>query len=174
MSRPLGSKNKNYIPLEVRLYSKVYNFTRNSCWEMKPPKHNRYPIIRMDNKDVRASRISWELHNKKKFPKGKFCLHKCDNTKCINPDHLFIGTHKQNMRDMIKKGRDRKDAPIGERCAQHVLKEFQVIQIRKILKNINSSIRGSDSRVHKILAKEYKVSTHTIYNIHKGITWKHL
>lgn len=106
MGRPLGSKNKNLIPLDVRLYSKISKFTDNGCWEMEPPINKRYPILQFEGKATRASRISWSLFHKKKFPKNKLCLHKCDNTKCINPSHLFIGTQTQNMKDMIKKGRN--------------------------------------------------------------------
>lgn len=174
MGRPLGSKNRNYIPLDIRLYSKISGFTDSGCWEMQPPKGHRYPNLQIRNKSVRASRVSWEIFHKKKFPKGKFCLHQCDNTKCINPGHLFIGSHKQNMRDMIKKGRDKKDPPVGERCAQHVLKENNVREIRGILKKADLSKRGLQSKLHREIGKRFNVSDHTIYAIHKRISWRHI
>src|SRR5258706_523265 len=62
--------------------------------------------------NIRATHASWLLH-KGPVPAGKWLLHKCDNPRCVNPDHLFLGTHLDNMRDCVAKGRypKRRTAP---------------------------------------------------------------
>lgn len=57
-------------------------------------------------KMVRAHRFSWVLHHGV-IPRGEHVLHRCDNPLCVNPDHLFLGTQRTNLQDMIQKGRHR-------------------------------------------------------------------
>lgn len=63
-----------------------------------------YGCVRRKKKSLQAHRYVWELVNGT-IPDGLHMLHKCDNKKCVNPDHLFLGTHLDNMRDAISKGR---------------------------------------------------------------------
>lgn len=52
-----------------------------------------------------ATQVSWELHNGASFPTGKFACHSCDNTRCVNPLHIWPGTQSENLRDCVAKGR---------------------------------------------------------------------
>ncbi len=77
----------------------------DDCWNwLAGGRGNGYGALKFKGKVIDAHRFSWILHNGK-IPKGKFVLHKCDNRKCINPNHLFLGTHVDNMIDAYGKGR---------------------------------------------------------------------
>ena len=90
--------------LRVRFWKKVNKKAGNSCWEWTACKAGGYGQIYVRGKLVYAHRLSWVWANGK-IPKGLFVLHKCDNRVCVNPDHLFLGTNKDNMQDCVRKGR---------------------------------------------------------------------
>lgn len=75
----------------------------------------------------RAHRYSWEIHNGS-IPEGMDVLHTCDTPFCVNPDHLFLGTHAENMKDKAIKGRC--NAPVGDKCPARKLSSKDVTEIR--------------------------------------------
>lgn len=78
----------------------------NNCWNWKLYKtKSGYGTTNYRKKvGQRAHRVSW-LVNRGEIPNDYYVLHKCDNPACINPEHLFLGTHTENMKDMKEKGR---------------------------------------------------------------------
>lgn len=94
------------------------------------------------------------------IPTGLVVCHRCDVPSCVNPDHLFLGTASENMRDMVKKGR--RKSTKGVRHGQAKLTELQVI-----------SIYLSDEAT-KDLAQKYGVAPSQISSIRHGRTWRHV
>lgn len=70
---------------------------------------------------------SYKIHNGE-IPIGKLTCHSCDYKPCVNPDHLWLGSDKDNSDDKIAKGRS--NAPVGERASKAKLKDNQIVQIR--------------------------------------------
>ena len=107
-----------------------------------------------------AHRISWFLH--KGIPaEGLSVCHGCDNTFCVNPDHLFLGTHRQNMQDCYRKGRDNGTAK--RRGAEHFTSKFTEADVLAIRRS------GPGSRG---LARRFGVSRRTIANVLNRKHWK--
>lgn len=85
----------------------------SGCWLWTGAQHRQgYGSLSWKHKPMLAHRVSWEIY-RGKIPDGLLVLHKCDLTCCINPDHLFLGTHSDNMFDCGKKGRSNKKGSIN-------------------------------------------------------------
>ncbi len=79
---------------------------KDGCWEWLGCKwRTGYGYIRKAGKHIAAHRYMYTLYNGP-IPKGLCILHMCDNPSCVNPEHLFLGTQQDNMRDMVAKGRN--------------------------------------------------------------------
>ena len=96
-------KGDNAVPLEIRFWNKVEK--TNTCWIWTGSKNNMgYPRININGRVELAHRVSYRII-KGTIPEGLRVLHKCDTPLCVNPNHLFLGTQKDNMTDMSKKQR---------------------------------------------------------------------
>lgn len=110
-----------------------------------------------------AHRQSWTIH-RGPIPDGMWVLHKCDTPSCINPDHLFLGNNRDNMLDMIRKGRGGSSTmpKPGEANPHAKLTEAEVRAIR------------SDARPQCVIASDYGMSPAAISQIKNRTRWAHL
>lgn len=88
-----------------------------------------YGVFQLQGKQRSAHRISWTLY-RGTIPKDSFVLHRCDVRNCVNPDHLFLGSQSDNMRDMVSKGRAKGTFEKGERSRRAKLTDAQVAEVR--------------------------------------------
>ena len=119
-----------------------------------------YAAIREDaakgSRQRRASHVSYEMY-KGPIPKGILVLHKCDTPECVNPEHLFLGTHLDNAKDRNAKGRQAHNG--GEKNGQAKLTWERAEKLR------------SDKRPYTVLSKEYGVSIGNISSIKNRKRW---
>lgn len=120
-------------------------------------------------KNISAHRFSYKFHIGE-IPKGMYVLHKCDNRICVNPDHLFIGTHLDNIKDMNSKNRGNisgigKGENRGEKCGNAKLNE-------EIVKHIRENVSLYKSQ--RSLAKKLNIPFKTLNDIISRKTWKHI
>lgn len=160
---------ENQIILSEKDITRFWNYvakkSESECWEWSGSNTNGYGQITINRKTYIAHRVSWFMHNGQ-IPKGLCVCHICDNPSCVNPNHLFLGTPKDNSRDMVEKGRG---VSLRSQCnenGRNKLTEKQVIEIRR--KYIPREYTLS------LLAKEYGVSQQNILFIVKYVTWKHV
>lgn len=143
--------------IRKRFWEKVDKNLESGCWEwtaqIAPNGYGRF----YTDKNTSAHRASWEIHYGK-IPKRMLVCHRCDNKKCVNPKHLFVGTNKDNLEDMRIKGRSLR----GEKNTGSKLNRSQVKQIRAMLnKGINQ----------EQIAREFEVAKNTVSRISTRERW---
>jgi len=152
----------------------------DGCWNwhgtLSPKNYGVFYLSK--SKRIAAHRAAWEFYKGKIFGELQV-LHKCDNRRCVNPNHLFLGTNSDNVADKVAKGRcaslsgsenpmykNYASAARGDRVSGSKLNDSAVISIRQEYKNGGTS--------QNILARKYKVSQSCIWGILNRKTWTHI
>lgn len=154
---------KEYIERLRNLFEAKYKVDEETgCWNWTASKdgdgYGRFGVRRTIKG---AHRVSYTLHTGN-ITEGLHVLHKCDNPSCVNPDHLFLGTHSENMADKTTKGR----SPRGSKHGRSKLTEKKVQMIRYIHDRLGTT-QGN-------LAEIFNVNTDYIGRIVRREYWKHV
>ena len=155
--KPLPWKCLSHISARIRV-------SETGCWEWQGScGQNGYATITYQNESWYVHRMAYELY-KGPIPPGVCVCHHCDNRKCVNPAHLWVGTKAENNADMFKKGRGRSFGLVrGEDCPNAKLTWADVDEIRRIGK--------CGAATQRTLAHQFGVSHSTIGNVLREKTW---
>lgn len=140
------------------------------CWEWRGAvNRSGYGTIKGKNplgrwSTLKAYRVSWEIYNASPVPPGLHVCHSCDNPKCVNPAHLFLGTPQDNVADCKSKGRQAR----GERNFGSKLSEQEALQI------ISAVFSPERTESYSQIGKRFGVSQMCVASIATSNTWSHL
>ena len=120
--------NAKRAKLIDRFWKKVRKTAEAGCWLWTGSTiKGGYGTIKVNGVVMLAHRVSWILAGRE-LPGSLWVLHDCDTPPCVNPDHLFLGTHQDNVDDKVQKGRSHR--PTGEKNPSAKLTRKQVEEIR--------------------------------------------
>ncbi|NOD65794.1 HNH endonuclease [Ruegeria sp. HKCCD6109] len=148
------------MPPERRFHRLYDKDDQTGCWVWRRPRSKRgYGAISVNGKAQTAHRFAFEMYKRKLLDTELVC-HTCDNPSCVNPEHLFAGTQRENMMDMRAKGRE--NPLLG---TDHPHAKLNPQKVREIRSSPLSAYR---------LAKIYHVSSVTVRRIQQRRLWKHV
>lgn len=153
-----GPKASDPVPRFWSFVLKVEE-TEGGCWLWQGAVGSHgYGSIYAYGRQVLVHRLSWEIHNGP-IPKGMHVLHHCDVRRCIRPNHLFLGTNKDNHADAQLKGR----LPAGEAHKSSKLTALQVQEIRR---------RSSLGESRRSVSRDFDITPQTVGKIVRGERWQ--
>lgn len=136
-----------------------------TCWDWRGSRNDSgYGTMSYKAKEVYVHRFSYEYHNGP-IPDGLIVRHKCDNPSCWNPDHLLVGTHKDNAADKMERGRHPRIAIRGSACPHSKLTEEDIPVIRQLRR---------DGMSFGAIGTRYGISPNAVWAIMTGKTWGHV
>lgn len=142
-----------------RIFDSKYVISKKGCWEWTGYcDKDGYPKI--GDKCLGAHRYSYERF-KGKIPEGMLVCHSCDNPSCVNPEHLWLGSHNDNAQDKVQKKRQ----AIGEKIGNAKLTEYEVKEIRKL---------SEEGMTQNEIGKKFNISQAVISKIVLKEAWKHV
>ena len=137
---------------------------RGGCWNWRGATNSDgYGNVFYEGTNWKAHRLSYALTSGE-IPDGRHVLHRCDNPACVNPDHLFLGNHSDNMRDRAAKGRHNVGDRKGIKHPMARLSEQDVLEIRAL----------AGTMCHREIGLRYGVTTNNIHRIIVRKSWKHI
>jgi hypothetical protein len=153
-------------PPEIRFWEKVEKSDGCWLWTGSVTKSGGYGQLSVNGKPVRAHRFIYELLHGP-IPVGMRVCHTCDNPPCVRPDHLFLGTPKDNTHDMIRKGRNRLGGLVGRRgeLSQTRTPERRVRR-DEVLRLHAAGIGATE------IARRTKMTRSNVYHITLGRSWR--
>lgn len=138
----------------------------SSCIEHDGPRNaTGYGIVHERGRTWLAHRLAWEQAHGP-IPDGMNVLHRCDNRPCVNVEHLELGTHVENMRQMRERGRSPRSP--GERNGRATIGESTARTVKMLLREDRE--RWTIDRI----AEELGISRHIVADISKGKSWRHV
>ena len=155
-------KDENNNRATIYDFTGKYDVNDNGCWVWNGAINSEgYPYgkLTLNNKTWFAHRVSYMQSYGEIKPKINVC-HKCDNPKCINPEHLFLGTQKDNILDAVKKGRHKHCVFYGQEHPMAKLTKEDVEVIRL------------DNRLLREIAEEYNISISQTHRIKHNQSWR--
>ena len=163
LSKPVFSKTA--LAAGKHILERI-SISESGCWEWtKHLNHCGYGCMTFRNGPKLAHRISYSVFVGD-IPDGMNVLHRCDNRKCVNPDHLFIGTQADNVADMLLKGRNKSNPARGERTHSAKLTDEAVLTIRSMYVPRKVTL--------KLLGDMFGVCEAVVHNVVHGKTWRHV
>lgn len=159
----VGHAHKKSTPTIERMW-KMITVSADGCHEYnsRSTLSRGHKLVHHNGSMRLAHRVMWEIVNGE-IPDGLLVLHKCDNPKCVNVDHLYLGTYKDNMRDALERGQQRPRR--GEEAGAHKLTDSDVRAIR---------IMAGQGISHSDIARMFSVTQQNIRCIVERATWRHI
>lgn len=154
---------KSRVESEEEFWALVDKRSSNECWPWKGFSNRGYGRVTYNGKIWKAHRLAWVFVNGPISSPSIYCCHKCDNPPCVNPEHIFLGTAKDNVDDAIRKGRLFKAQ--GQSHGKAKLTDSQVMYIKRMLRYGGKS--GAIARV-------FGVDRTAIKKIKTGENWSHI